>query len=93
MNRHPELRERVERCLESVARYPLQIDSARECKLLKGFNDDVVAKLDEKLKAAKSSASSSGSEVMRNPRYIVVFLILLVPSCGSLLCYPNAWAD
>ena len=61
----PGLSERVEKCLDSVARYPLEIEAARECKLLKGFNDEIVAKLEERLKTVKGNVSSSTSEVQK----------------------------
>ena len=69
----PGLSERVEKCLDSVARYPLEIEAARECKLLKGFNDEIVAKLEERLKTVKGNVSSSTSEVQeRSHVYITI---------------------
>ena len=59
----PALSERAKKCLDSVARYPLEIAAARECKLLKGFNDEILAKLEERLKTVNDNASSSQSEV------------------------------
>ena len=59
----PALSERAEKCLDSVARYPLEIGAARECKLLKGFNDEILAKLEERLKTIKGNETSSQSEV------------------------------
>ena len=59
----PALSERAEKCLDSVARYPLEIEAARECKLLKGFNDEILTKLEERLKTINDDASSSQSEV------------------------------
>ena len=65
----PGLNKRVEKCLDSVALYPLEIEAARECKLLKGFNDEIIAKLDEKLKTVieieNASSSNSDTEVQK----------------------------
>ena len=68
----PGLSERVEKCLDSVARYPLEIETARECKLLKGFNVEIVAKLEEKLKAVKANVSSSTSEVQKSSHVTIL---------------------
>ena len=71
----PGLSERVEKCLDSVARYPLEIEAARECKLLKGFNDEIVAKLEERLKTVKGNVSSSTSEVQKSSHETIIFTV------------------
>ena len=59
----PALSERAQKCLDSMALYPLEIAAARECKLLKGFNDEILAKLEERLKTVSDDGVSSQSEV------------------------------
>lgn len=73
----PALSERVEKCLDSVTRYPLEIEAARECKLLKGFNDDIVAKLEAKLKTVTGNVSSFKSEVQKAAECSPVVLVIM----------------
>lgn len=41
--------------LKSLQKYPLPLDSARECKILKGFGDRLCKMLDDKLREFKKN--------------------------------------
>ena len=71
----PGLSERVDKCLDSVARYPLEIEAAKECKLLKGFNDEMVSKLEAKLKTVGANVSSSKSEAQKQHCNYILYLV------------------
>ncbi len=39
------LEERLSRCQEALSKYPLKIPTVDGCKILRGFNDEVVRKI------------------------------------------------